>query len=112
IYVFGGVDDALAKPGVLRIAPWPAGANSPTDYRTLSYGRDYFAGFVFKLNEEDAARMLRLYGSFVGAILYGPRQKSSPRARCLPAKAESTPSVPCAKVESWRQWRRCRGASF
>jgi len=69
VYVFGGVDDALAKPGILRIAPWPIGATVPSDYRSLSYGRDYFAGFVFKLNEEDAARMLRLYGSFIGAFL-------------------------------------------
>jgi phospholipid/cholesterol/gamma-HCH transport system substrate-binding protein len=69
LFVFGGVDDALGTPGLLRIAPWPAGANSPTDYRSLSYGRDYFTGFVFKLNEEDAARMLRIYGPFIGAFL-------------------------------------------
>lgn len=69
IFVFGGVDDALARPGLLRIAPWPAGAMSPTDYKSLSYGRDYFLGFTFKLNEEDAARMLRIYGSFIGSFL-------------------------------------------
>jgi phospholipid/cholesterol/gamma-HCH transport system substrate-binding protein len=69
IFLFGGIDDALAKHGELRIATWPVGALSPTDYRTLSYGRDYFFGFVFKLNEEDAARMLRIYGSFIGAFL-------------------------------------------
>ena len=69
MYVFGGIDDALAAPGQLRIAPWPANATSPGDYSSLSYGRDYFAGFTFKLNEEDAARMLRLYGSFIGAFL-------------------------------------------
>jgi phospholipid/cholesterol/gamma-HCH transport system substrate-binding protein len=69
IYIFGGIDDALAKHGTLNIQPWPAGATSPTDYRSLSFGRDYFAGFTFKLNEEDAARMLRVYGSFIGAFL-------------------------------------------
>jgi phospholipid/cholesterol/gamma-HCH transport system substrate-binding protein len=69
VYVFGGIDDALAPPGTLRIAPWPATATTPTDYSSLSFGRDYFAGFVFKLNEEDATRMLRIYGSFIGAFL-------------------------------------------
>jgi phospholipid/cholesterol/gamma-HCH transport system substrate-binding protein len=69
VYVFGGVDDALAPHGELRIAPWPPNATSPGDYSSLSYGRDFFAGFTFKLNEEDAARMLRLYGSFIGAFL-------------------------------------------
>jgi phospholipid/cholesterol/gamma-HCH transport system substrate-binding protein len=69
VYVFGGIDDALAPHGELRIAPWPASAKTPNDYSSLSYGRDYFAGFTFKLNEEDAARMLRIYGSFIGAFL-------------------------------------------
>jgi phospholipid/cholesterol/gamma-HCH transport system substrate-binding protein len=69
VFVFGGIDDALSTPGYLRIAPWPVAQTSPTDFRTLSYGRDYILGFTFRLDEEDAARMLRLYGAFVGAFL-------------------------------------------
>jgi len=69
VFLFGGIDDALSTPGYLRIAPWPAAQTSPTDFRSLSYGRDYILGFTFRLDEEDAARMLRLYGAFVGAFL-------------------------------------------
>jgi phospholipid/cholesterol/gamma-HCH transport system substrate-binding protein len=69
VYVFGGIDDALAAPGNLRIQPWPVNATTPGDYSSLHYGRDFFAGFTFTLHEEDAARMLRLYGSFIGAFL-------------------------------------------
>ena len=69
VFLFGGIDDALSTPGYLRIAPWPVAQTSPTDFRSLSYGRDYILGFTFRLDEEDAARMLRIYGAFVGAFL-------------------------------------------
>jgi len=69
LIVFGGVDDALAHPGYLRIAGWPTAQSSPLDFRSLSYGRDYIVGFTFRVNDEDATQLMKLYGSFVGHFL-------------------------------------------
>jgi phospholipid/cholesterol/gamma-HCH transport system substrate-binding protein len=69
LIVFGGVDDALAHPGYLRIKPWPTAQTSPLDFRSLSYGRDYIVGFTFRVNDEDATQLMKLYGSFVGHFL-------------------------------------------
>lgn len=69
LIVFGGVDDALGHPGYLRIAGWPTAQTSPLDFRSLSYGRDYIMGFTFRVNDEDATQLMKLYGSFVGHFL-------------------------------------------
>lgn len=69
LIVFGGVDDALGHPGYLRIAGWPTAQTSPLDFRSLSYGRDYIVGFTFRVNDEDATQLMKLYGSFVGHFL-------------------------------------------
>lgn len=70
IYVLGGVDDVLNKPGYLNINS--GNQEVPQALTQVRYGRDYFLGAAIYLDEADLATLLRVYGALlVGALAGG-----------------------------------------
>jgi phospholipid/cholesterol/gamma-HCH transport system substrate-binding protein len=67
LYVIGGIDDALNKPGYLPVISGNTGV--PTTLDHVRYGRDYFAGTMLQLTDEDVALMLRVYGALLVGLL-------------------------------------------
>ena len=63
IYLVGGIDDALNKPGYLSIIEGNTSVPQQFDY--LRYGRDYFVGASLQVNEDDLAAVIRAYGSLL-----------------------------------------------
>lgn len=66
-YVLGGIDDALNRPGYLRVLSGNPGAPQVLDH--LRYGRDYFVGTSLQFTDEDLAVLLRVYGAILVAGL-------------------------------------------
>jgi phospholipid/cholesterol/gamma-HCH transport system substrate-binding protein len=67
LYVSGGVDDLLDKPGYLSIET--GSSQEPTYFNKLRYGRDYFLGGELRFTDEDLATMVRIYGAALVALL-------------------------------------------
>jgi hypothetical protein len=71
LYIVGGVDDSLRRGEYLPIAPWPPGQDVPIQYEEFRYGRDFFLGLDLRFTDQDANRLLFLYGAALGALLSG-----------------------------------------
>ena len=69
IYIVGGIDEALTGGAELAILPWSPDADVPVQLDSLHYGRDYFVGFNLSFRDADINRLLRIYGSLVGALV-------------------------------------------
>lgn len=67
VYVLAGIDDALNRPGYLRVLSGNPGAPQVLDH--LRYGRDYFVGTSLQFTDEDLAVLLRVYGAILVANL-------------------------------------------
>ena len=67
IFLLGGVDDALNKPGYLSIIE--GNTNVPQQFVSLRYGRDWFFGATITVNEDDLASMIRAYGALLAGLL-------------------------------------------
>jgi hypothetical protein len=67
LYISGGVDDVLDKPGYLQIET--GNTDVPTYFNKLRYGRDYFLGAELRFSDEDLASMVRIYGAMLAALL-------------------------------------------
>src|SRR5450432_3013396 len=67
LYISGGVDDGLDKPGYLQIET--GNTDVPTYFNKLRYGRDYFLGAELRFSDEDLATMVRIYGAMIAALL-------------------------------------------
>jgi phospholipid/cholesterol/gamma-HCH transport system substrate-binding protein len=67
IYVLAGVDDALNKPGYLRILP--DNQEVPKQFDRMRFGRDYFAGAMLYFTDEDISVLLRVYGALLVGLL-------------------------------------------
>jgi len=69
VYVIGGIDDALVAGGLQPVQPWPAGADVPTQFEEVHYGRDFFAGLELRFTDTDINRLLLVYGGVIAALL-------------------------------------------
>lgn len=69
LYLVGGVDDVLQRPGTLPIAPWPAEQDAPIQFEEVRYGRDVFFGAMLRFEDEDIEELLFLYGAVVLGLL-------------------------------------------
>jgi phospholipid/cholesterol/gamma-HCH transport system substrate-binding protein len=67
LYISGGVDDVLDKPGYLDIET--GNAAEPNYFNKLRYGRDYFLGAELRFSDEDLSTMVRIYGAALAALL-------------------------------------------
>ena len=67
LYVLGGVDDALNRPGYLSIVSGEPVV--PTQFDKVRYGRDYFLGATLVINDADIAVLLRVYGALLVGLL-------------------------------------------
>jgi len=67
LYVIGGVDDALNRPGYLSIVSGNVGV--PTSLDKVRYGRDYFFGTTLQFTDEDVALLLRVYSALLVGLL-------------------------------------------
>lgn len=67
LYISGGVDDVLDKPGYLQIED--GSTTVPSYFDKLRYGRDYFLGGELRFTDEDLSSMVRIYGAMLAALL-------------------------------------------
>ena len=67
VYVLGGIDDALNKPGYLQIES--GGTPVPQQFKSVRYGRDYFLGTMLIFNDADISTLLRVYGALLVGLL-------------------------------------------
>lgn len=67
VYLVGGVDDLLNKPGYLPIAS--GNVDVPTQFDKIRFGRDYFLGAQLRFNDEDITTLLRVYGALLASAL-------------------------------------------
>jgi phospholipid/cholesterol/gamma-HCH transport system substrate-binding protein len=67
VYIVGGVDDVLNKPGYLPIVA--GNTPVPNFFDEIRYGRDYFLGAQLRLDDRDLALLLRIYGAMVLGLL-------------------------------------------
>jgi phospholipid/cholesterol/gamma-HCH transport system substrate-binding protein len=67
IYVLGGIDDALNRPGYFSIVS--GNSNVPKQFDQVRYGRDYFLGATLVINDADVAVLLRVYGALLVGLL-------------------------------------------
>jgi len=67
VYIVGGIDDALARPGYLPITI--GNTTVPTRFQEVHYGRDYFMGASLTFTDADFALLLRVYGALIVGLL-------------------------------------------
>ena len=67
LYILGGIDDALNARD--EIVPLPLGDDTPNQFETIPYGRDYFLGAMLRFNDLDLTALLLVGGSALGAAL-------------------------------------------
>ncbi len=67
VYLVGGVDDMLNKPGYLQVER--GNVDVPAGFDRLRYGRDYFLGAQLRFNDEDITTLLRVYGALLATAL-------------------------------------------
>jgi phospholipid/cholesterol/gamma-HCH transport system substrate-binding protein len=70
LYILGGIDDALNKPGYLPIET--GNSPVPSDFGVLRYGRDYFLGASLRFSDVDLASILRTYGAMIVGLVTAP----------------------------------------
>ena len=67
LYLIGGVDDVLNKPGYLNIET--GNTEVPTYFEKLRYGRDYFLGATLQFTDADLALLIRVYGALLVGLI-------------------------------------------